>query len=494
MLVTMRRRLLLALIIVLSLLSAEGIDRHSIDAAVEHSMQSWQVPGVAVAIVRNDGVTYLKGFGVRDVGRTEKVTPHTIFAIGSNTKAFTAAAMAMLVDEKRMTWDDPVRKHIEFFHLSDPLADQMVTLRDLITHRTGLSRNDLLWYDSPLTREEILRRIAFLKPAQPFRAAWQYNNLMFLAAGYAVSTASGTTWEKFIQTRIFDPLDMETADFHVEDAQQAPDHATGHSLDRKGIPSRVPWRNIDNIGPAGEINASALDLVHWVQFQLGDGTFKGQRLISAKNMAEMHTPQMVIRPEDWGRSWNPETRQMTYGFGWTLQDHRGWHLVSHGGAIDGFRSNITLVPDAKFGIVVLSNLGQENMPEALRFDLLDILLGLPARDWDSELRAHFQKETGDELAAQRTVTESRRTDTTPSHPLQVYEGDYFDPGYGTLRITKEAGNLVLHWSRRHDALEHFQYDTFRSPLSLVQFHLGPDGAVRSVTYLDIEFLLTHPEH
>jgi CubicO group peptidase (beta-lactamase class C family) len=489
----MVRDILLALVVLLSFLSAERLDSRKIDAAVQHSMAVWHVPGTAVAIVRGDQVVYAKGYGVREAGRPEAVTPDTLFAIGSTTKAFTTAAMAMLVDEGRMSWDDPVRKHIEFFHLNDPLADQMVTLRDLITHRTGLSRNDLLWYDSPLSREEILRRVAFIKPSKPFRAVWQYNNIMFLAAGYAVGQTGRATWENFIQTRIFDPLGMRSANFHVEDARKAPDHASPHVLENDGKTRVVPWRNIDNIGPAGAINASINDLARWVRFQLGDGAFEGRRLISAKNFAEMHTPQMAIRPEEWGRSWNPETRQMTYGLGWTLHDYRGHYLISHGGAIGGFRANITMVPDAKLGIVVLSNLGQENMPEALRFTLIDVLLGLAPHDWDLELRAHFQKEAQDEIAAQRKLFEGRRPGTKPSLELASYSGEYFDPGYGPLKVAFESGRLVLHWSRRHETLDHFHYDTFRTPAALVRFQLGEDGAVRSVHYLGIEFLLMDPK-
>jgi CubicO group peptidase (beta-lactamase class C family) len=450
-------------------------------------MREWGVPGAAIAIVRPDGVAYAKGYGAREIGKPDPVTPDTAFAIGSTTKAFTAAAIAMLVDEGKMSWDDPVRKHIPWFHLQDPAADQLVTIRDLLTHRTGLSRNDMLWYASPWDREELIRRLAFVRPSRPFRGAWQYNNLMFLTAGYAASHAAGSSWEELVQKRIFDPLGMKSATFHVEDAQKQNDHATGNAL-RDGKVVTTPWRNIDNIGPAGSINSSVNDLSRWVRLQLNGGVFEGRRLISAASMAEMHTPQMAMRPEDWGRSWNPETRQMTYALGWTLHDYRGRYLVSHGGAIDGFRANITILPDDKLGIIVLSNLGQENMPEALRWTLIDIALGLAPRDWDAELRAHFKKETDDAQAVARKLMDARRPDTKPSLALNQYAGEYFDPGYGKVTIAEDKGRLLISWSNVARApLEHFQFDTFRGPASTVQFRLRPDGSVQSLIFLDVEF-------
>ncbi len=495
-LLDMLRTMLAATTLLFALAPAQAIDTLKIDAAVERSMRLWSVPGVAVAVVRRDELVHARGYGVRELGRDERVTPRTVFAIGSTTKAFTAAAVAMLVDEGRMSWDDPVRKHIEFFRLYDSLADQAVTLRDLMSHRTGLSRNDVLWYDSPWSREELLRRLAYIKPSQPFRSVWQYNNLMFSAAGYAAGKAAGTTWEELVQKRIFDPLNMSEASFHVAEAQKSTDHATPHSLGAEGKREAVPWRALDNIGPAGAINSNVTDLSKWVRMQLNGGVFEGRRLVSAKNMSEMHTPQMAMRPGDWGRSYNPETHQMTYGLGWTLHDYRGRHLVSHGGAIDGFRANITLIPDEKLGIILLANLGQENMPEALRFVLIDILLGLPTRDWDTELREHFRKESADSDAAARKMVDARRKDTQPSLDLASYTGEFLDPGYGTVKITLEQRRLMLAWSNYRSALDHFHFDTFRiqgpgpgSPT--VQFRLAEDATVRSLTYLGVEFAKRH---
>jgi CubicO group peptidase (beta-lactamase class C family) len=327
----MVRHIFLAPVILLSLVSAERLESRKIDAAVQHSMAVWHVPGTAVAIFRGDHGMYAKGYGVCEAGRPGAVTPDTLFAIGSTTKAFTTAAMAMLVDASCFT--STIHLRTRWSHCAT-------------SSRTGQASAATTSYGTipPLSREELLRRVAFIRPSRSFRAVWQYNNIMFLAAGYAVSQAGQTTWENFIQPRIFDPLGMRSANFHIDDAQEAPDHASPHVLESTGKTRVVAWRNIDNIGPVGAINASVNDLARWGRFQLGNGTFEARRLISAKSLAEMHTPQMAIRPEEWGRSWNPETRQMTYGLGWTLHDYRGHYLISHGGAIDGFRANITMVP------------------------------------------------------------------------------------------------------------------------------------------------------
>jgi CubicO group peptidase (beta-lactamase class C family) len=480
-------------------LQAQPLDRAKIDTAVHKAMHDWGVPGAAVAIVRGDDVLVAQGYGVKELGHTDPVTANTLFAIGSTTKAFTTAAMAMLVDDGKMNWDDPVRKYIDFFHLSDPLADQMVTLRDLVCHRTGLSRNDLLWYSSPWSSEEIIHKIAFIKPTRPFRSAWQYNNLMFLTAGYAVGKAAGMPWQDFIQKRIFDPLDMATADTTTTVAEKSPDHASPHrkpsataSNGEAAKTSVISWYNLDSIQPAGAINASAQDLAKWVRFQLSDGTIHGKRLISARNMAEMHTAQMVMRPEDWGREFNPETHQMSYGLAWMIHDYRGIHLVSHGGAIDGFRANITMVPDRKIGIVVLSNLDQENMPEALRYSLLDIVLGLPERDWDAVLMEHFASASKREAAAAKKFLDSRVPDTKPSRELALYAGEYIEPAYGTATVTVENDTLAIAWSNFHQPLDHFHFDTFRvrggriadTP---VQFRLAANGAVDSMSFVGVEF-------
>src|SRR5215510_15736192 len=246
----------LAVVVLLSIsASAQAVDQAALDALMNEAMKHWRAPGSAVVIVRGDEVVYLKGFGVKDVNTKQPVTPDTVFAIGSTTKAFVTAAIAILADEGKMNWDDPVRKHLPYFRLSDPLANENVTMRDIVTHRTGLIRHDMLWYGSPWGREEIIKRIGLVPLSYGFRTTFQYQNIMFLTAGQAVGATSKSSWEEFTQKRIFDPLGMKTANFNVAKAEQSPDHASPHSK-QGGKVDVIKWRNLDNVGPAGSINAS----------------------------------------------------------------------------------------------------------------------------------------------------------------------------------------------------------------------------------------------
>jgi CubicO group peptidase (beta-lactamase class C family) len=495
---------LLALLALQSLAPAQAVDEAAVDALVAEALKAWHAPGAAVAIVRDDKVVYLKGHGVKELGSEQPVTPDTQFAIASTSKAFTATAIAMLVDEGKMAWDDPVRKYLDYFRLADPLADANVTLRDLVCHRTGLSRHDLLWYGAANSREEILRRIGFVKLDRPFRSTFQYQNIMFLAAGQAAGAADKSSWETVVQKRIFDPLGMTGANFSVRVAAKAPDHATPH-VRLSGKTRPIPWKNIDNVGPAGSINASARDLTRWVRFQLGDGVFEGKRLLSAARLAETHAPQMVIDMDgptgvpSYARAANPETNVMSYGMGWVIQDFRGQHLLSHGGSIDGFRAQVALVPKAKLGIVILSNLGRTSLPEALRNSLVELLLDLPKRDWNALYLEQTKKRLEEDRAKQKEREAKRAKGTKPSRELTAYAGTFDDPAYGpvTLMVEKEA--LLLKWSSHSVRLEHFHYDTFTgkdaaedsldNPLAnvTVTFTLDADGQVAALNMLGVEF-------
>jgi CubicO group peptidase (beta-lactamase class C family) len=492
----MRPRVLVPLsVVVLLTVSAPGpaqaLDTQAVDRLVGDALKDWEVPGAAIAVVHGNRV-YLKGYGVRRLGGREPVTPETVFPLASCTKAFTTTALAMLVDEGKLRWDDPVRKHVPYFRLADPLADANVTLRDLVTHRTGVGSHDLLWYRSPLSDEELVRRVAYLKPSASFRSAFQYQTIMFLAAGQAVAHASGQSWDQFVQERIFDPLGMKGASFTTVAALAAPDHATPHHRNRQGQVEAIEWYPFTHPNAAGSINASAADLGRWVRFQLEEGAFHGRRLVSAASLGETHAPQMIIRMEGMPKVENPETHQLTYGMGWVLQDYRGKHLLAHAGIIDGFRTHITLLPDEQIGIVILSNLHATRLNLAVSNSLVDLLLGLPRRDWTRFYQdIERQKEA---LARQRLQQrEARRhKGTKPSRELAAYMGTYADPAYGAGRVRLQDGTLVWEWSSFRSRLEHFHFDTFTARNDLlddpeVQFTLGPDGEVASLRAIGVEF-------
>lgn len=474
------------------LYAAEPANLKGLDALIEQSRKTWNVPGLSVAVVKNDQVVYLKGFGVKELGKTDAVTPDTRFAIGSTTKAFTTAALAILVDDGKMQWDDPVRRHVPFFHLSDPLADTNVTMRDIVCHRTGLNRNDLLWFNSPWTREEIIRKIGLVKLSKPFRSAYQYQNIMFLTAGFAVGRIAGGSWEDFVRARILEPLGMTNTDFSTVDVVRAADYSAPHQGLGKDV-KVIPWRNIDNIGPAGSINSSARDLAKWVRMQLNEGEFEGRRIVSKKNLEETHTPQMVIRMDDDSRSLNDETFQTSYGLGWVIQDYRGKLMVSHGGAIDGFRAQITLLPKEKTGIVVLTNLGQINMAEALRMRITDSVLGLGPIEWDAKYQKAQQTASDRQKKRVEEREKAHRKDTKPSRELEAYVGVYEEPAYGRAEVALAGGKLELKWSNWRSTLEHWHFDTFQAKgedrlEGDVTFQLGADGNLRSLRMLDQEFM------
>jgi CubicO group peptidase (beta-lactamase class C family) len=465
-----------------------------IDKIVQDALKAWQVPGVAVAIVRDDRVIYLKGFGVRDSADKDAVTPDTLFPLASCTKAFTTTAMAMLVDEKKLGWDDPVRKHVPRFHLADPLADAQVMLRDLVTHRTGLASNDFLWYRSPWSRDEVVRRIGLVKPKHPFRGAFEYQSTMFTVAGMAVESASGRKWEEFVRARICEPLGMKHVAFTTPEAHQNPDHARPHRLSAEGKVVAIPEFVLKEPEPAGSMHASARDLAEWVRFQLGDGTFAGKPLVSKESLEETHSPQFVIPLKGQARDQNPDTFQMSYGMAWVVQDYQGRLLVSHAGQVDGFRAHITLVPRDRLGIVLLNNLDRTYMNLAISNAIVDRLLELPRRDWNAFLRAERKKAADDARARYQDWLSTRKVGTSPSAPLEKFVGAYSDPAYDTARITLENGRLIWKWSTFSSPLTHFHLDTFVLENEILGFprveFSVKDGVVASMKVshpLEVEF-------
>jgi CubicO group peptidase (beta-lactamase class C family) len=442
--------------------SAAPVDAKAIDAIVREALKAWHVPGVAVAIVKDGEVIYLQGHGVKKLGKNDPVTPDTIFPIASCTKAFTTAAMALLVDDGKMNWDDPVRKHVPSFHLSDPVADADVRLRDLLCHRTGVGSHDYLWYRAPWDQDEMIQRIGLVKPDKPFRTALQYQSVMFMVAGRAIETASGATWSEFVKKRILAPLEMKNTCFTTTEVQKAKDIASPHRRmgnGEVGVVSRYPE---ETPGSASSIQSSARDMAQWVKFQLSDGIWNGKRLISQKNLQEMHTPQIAVRMEGSIKDTNPHTNLMSYGLAWLVQDYHGHKVISHAGAIDGFRAQIFLVPESHLGIVLLNNLQDTRMNLALGNCLIDHLLDLPKRDWNDRLHGITKQEEAKAKELREERAKQAQPDAKPSKELASFAGEYKDPAYGSSRVYLEDGKLVWRWSAFSCPLDHFAKNTFVS--------------------------------
>ncbi len=470
-----------------------AVDPRSIDAYVEKAMRDWEVPGVAIAVVRNDSVVFAKGYGVRELGKSDRVTPNSLFAIGSTSKAFTSAALGILVDEGKVRWDDPVAKYLPGFQLYDPYVTRELTIRDLLTHRSGLSRGDLLWHASGYDRTEVLRRVRHLKPSWSFRSNYGYQNIMFLAAGEVVASVTGKSWDDFVRERFFTPLGMQRTVTSTRPLVSLGDVAMPH--ERLGGTVRpVAWLNIDNIGPAGSINSSVAEMAEWVRLQLGQGTYKGRKLLESKTVKEMHTPQTITRMSEEQERTFPMTKFTAYGLAWGLRDYYGRKLVGHGGGIRGMRAEVMLIPEEQLGFVVLTNSGT-NLPVALIYRLVDTYMGTPQRDWSATMLATAKRNTDRMAEERRKLEAARATGTTPSVALEKYAGTYADSMYGAVKVTFENGKLLAAFGPQYvGELRHWQHDTFEAQWreevlgrQFVTFALDPRGNVRS---LEVENLAT----
>lgn len=424
-------------------------------------MEEWKVPGIAVSVVKGQQLLYAQGLGLRDVERGVPVTPETVFAIGSCSKAFAAASVAMLVDEGKLEWDRPVRTYLPAFRMHDPVATDLMTPRDLLCHRSGLPRHDLVWYGSSASRKELLERIQYLEPAWGFRQRYHYQNLMFMAAGYLVGEVAGATWERFVQKRIFKPLGMASSNFSVSDTQRETDYSLPYG-ENAGEVRAIPFRNIDAIGPAGSINSSVLDMAKWVSLHLSKGQHRGRRLVSAENLTQTHKPHIVSIPEpsavDLSRY--TELGDACYCLGWGLLPYRGHRTIRHGGGIDGFIAAVSFLPDDDYGIVILSNLNGNSLPTILLYNLIDRLLGLPEIDWNSRVRQEVDRLKDAAEKAKAEVASARVAGTHPSHALEAYAGEYCHPGYDTLSVKLEAGALRACYNSLQFEVRHHHYDVF----------------------------------
>ena len=434
-----------------------AIDLADLDAFVEALREEWHVPGLAVGAIKDGQVVLAKGYGYRNLEDRQPVTERTLMAIGSNSKSFTVVVLGMLEDEERLAWDEPVRRYLPDFQLQDDYAAQKMTVRDLVIHRSGLPRHDLLWYGRSFDRAELFKRLRHLEPTTSFRGRWQYQNLMFMTAGYLSERLTGRTWDDLVHERIFQPLGMARSNTSVRDMPGSDDFSYPYMY-RDGKLERVPFRNIDNVAPAGSINSSAEEMLHYVQFHIANGEYDGQRLLSEENTLAMQSPQTLVSgfPND------PEMGISTYGMGLMATTYRGHKLVQHGGGIDGFISAMAWLPEEKIGVVVLSNMSGESnpVPNLVAQRLFDELLGLEPVDWNARTRKAMEE--GRQRQEQRRAEQAKERveGTYPSHALSDYAGTYEHPGYGVLEVRAASAGLEVALDAFTAPLEHFHYDVF----------------------------------
>ena len=456
----------------------------SIEGFVTEQLDAWEVPGCAVAAVQGGDVVLAAGWGRRDREADLPVTPDTLFAIGSVTKGFTAATVGALVDDGLLEWERPIRDYLPDLRLHDSAVTGRLTVVDLLSHRSGLPRHDLVWIGHPdWSRADIVRRLRYLPLSKDLRQQFQYCNLGYLAAGHLVEVLTGTSWEEQVKSRLLQPLGMSRSNLSAADLSADSDHATGYER-REGVVGPVPPRPAGALAPAGAINSSASDLARWLLAQVGGGQVDGQVVLSPATVAQQHAAHMVI-PED--RTF-PESTRHAYGLGWMLGRYRDHRLVEHGGGIDGFITECIVLPDNGIGVAVLTNTSSSPMAPVVAYRVLDELLGLEPFDWHSLYKPRFDAV----IAGGREARQARRvvTGTSLPRPLDAYAGDYEHPGYGTLGITADGdilrprlGTMDLSLSRRH-------YETFdlewhelsdQGHIFPLMFLSGPDGDITGLT-------------
>jgi CubicO group peptidase (beta-lactamase class C family) len=463
----------------------------AVDQIVQEALKNWGVPGAAVVIVQNDKVRLVKGYGKREIGRPDNVTSDTVFPLGSCSKAFTTVVLAMLADEGKVSWDDPVRKHIPDFHLYDTHADALVTIRDLLSHRTGVGSHDLLWYRASWSQEETVRRLAFVPPSGEFRSSYYYSTPQFMAAGQAAAKHCPKGWDGFVRDRILAPLQMTHTYLTSDAALRDPNHASPHWANREGKLEKIDWYPQPLPNPAGSVYATPNDLGKWMRFQLGDGTWNGRRLVSSANLNETHKPNTIIPMTDVAAATYPYTVQLTYAMGWVVQDYRGVKLISHGGIVEGFKVNLALLPAERIGIGVMVNEHASLMSMATINSILDLLLDAPVKDWNAHFGELMQAQEKAQKESQARRDRDRDLSAKPSLPLKEYIGVYANPAYGECEVEIING-LYWRWSSFKHALAPYKHDTFEMKDvylndPLVEF-IVEGNQVRKMRFRDIEFV------
>jgi CubicO group peptidase (beta-lactamase class C family) len=451
-------------LIFLVALSGRAADLDAIDAYCKKALVDWSVPGFSIAIVQDGKVLATRGYGVRELNKSEPVTENTLFAIASNSKAFTSGAMAILVNEKKLKWDDRAQDFLPWFHVfDDPWISHEARIDDLLCHRMGFRTfsGDLIWWNTPYSAEEVVRRARFLKPQYGFRRGYGYSNIMFIAAGEVIAHVSGEPWAAFVRERILTPLGMTNTVLSVAELKSRPDVATPHGADEDGKPYPIAWQAWDSTSAAGGVISSAADLSNWLRLQLNEGEWDGKRLWTPAQtwkMWSLHNA-MAFAP---GVMTNQSSSLNGAGLGWFLADEHGEFLVRHGGAYDGMFSHTLMAPKKKIGIVVLSN-GMTGLPNVVANWTLDELLGSHEKDWSAEALKKADEDRAEKKKKKSAEVEKRLKDTKPSLALEKYAGRYGGPMYGDADVTLDNGKLVLKFIPNPDLtadLEHWEHDVF----------------------------------
>ena len=470
------------------------------DSYMEQVLKDWNTPGIGVGIVVNDKLVFAKGYGYRDYEKKLPFTPATLCQIASNSKLFTAVSAGMLVEEGKLTWDKPVRESVPTIRFFNDQLNNNVTLRDMLSHRTGVTRHDSIWFKSPFTRKELFEKLKYLEPQEPMRETFLYNNLMYAAAGNIIELKSGKTWEQFVRERIFTLLDMNTTTYTISDMNQHPDHGVPFRERRDSFELyKIPYyEDTEGIAPAGAIISNIDELSHWLIALMNDGKYNGKQVLPANVLKATLQPAIGL-PNTLGESlgfW--ELLNPAYGMGRQTAAYRGHLITYHGGDLPGFHSQVSFLPNDKIGVIVLV-ISDHSAPlyNVVSYNVYERLLGMDQTPWS-------QRRLQQRLAAKRAGTEARAKagadrilNTKPSHALADYAGDYENSAYGILKIGLKGDTLQFGFHEFQFPMSHFHYDRFDTPddeqygrFSL-NFRTNPqgdiDGAVISLDEGEVVF-------
>lgn len=432
-----------------------------IDQRIKTIVEDWNVPGCAIGIIKGDKLIFAKGYGYRDVENKLPVTPNTLFAIGSNTKLFTATVMGFLVEEGKLDWDEPIKTKIPSLQFYNDQLNNSITLRDMLAHRTGLNSPDAVWFYSNFSNHELFEKLKYCEPIYDLRETFKYNNFMYAAMGEIVNVTSGETWENFTKTNILDPLEMKLTNFSIEDMEKTKDYAKpyiNNYVDNKIIAIDYN-RQTQVIGPAGSINSNINEMANWVICQINRGMFKGKQAISQSIIDETLNPSMITGGLDAkGKEFTCET----YGMGRYITTYKGHYITQHGGAIDGFLSKVTIFPNDSLGIIILYNTTQP-LRNFLQYEIADIMLGLDKTDWH---RKTLDWRANNIIGYKKWMKENKKViipDKEPSHKLESYIGVFENEIYGNITIKLVDKQLWFKFYNFNFPLTHVHYDLFETP-------------------------------
>ncbi len=473
--------------------------KDSLDIYTDRALADWKIPGIAVCVVKNGKVVVMKGYGVKDYDTKEKVDENTLFMIGSNTKAFTATALAVLDAEKKLSLDDKVTKWILEFKLDNKAAGEQAIVRDLLCHRIGFRtfQGDFTYWTSNLTRKEVIEKMSHIKATYPFRTTWGYTNAAFLTAGEIIPKVTGMQWEDFISQEIFQPLDMKNTLALSKDFPNAPNKCSPYTM-ADGKLVKIPFCLIDNLAPAGSIGSSVNDMSHWVIMQLDNGKYNDKQIVPSSAIMETRKPASILGD---GSPFFNEGHFQLYGLGWFLQEYCGKKIVSHTGGVNGFVTSVTLIPEEKLGIIVFTNTDQNAFYEALKWEIMDAYLGKPYRNYSKVFLGFFKGRLSGEEKKDKMIKDSVSLHLKTQLATSAYTGDYFNEVYGNMKVVWEDGELKMKFSHHPNMYAKLEslggnrfYATFSDPefsKAIFPFHVE-NGKVKSVTVKVADFVEYNP--